>query len=193
MRFDRRGCMLALGALVLAGAAGYALAILVAWALISVLRGLLPQDPLIIVVLVVALPLWFVFTAGPFLVYFRLRSRWEAARRRCFEGRAALTDEEFVRLFPGVPAQTVAEVRGERGGFPGVAEVAQRLLPADPVRATCFLAGANSDDLDWAEFLARLEGRCGGRLPEEWWAGDVTVADLVARCARAVEVEQAPD
>jgi hypothetical protein len=182
--FDRRGCLLALGGFLLVTGVSYGLMMLVCWALASVLRGLLPQDVLLFVLVLVGILLWCLFSLGAAKVLFSVRRRREAARRRRFEERPELTDEEFSRLFPSGLAPITAAVRAELERFTGRAEVARRLLQADPLRATCDLVGVCPDDLDWAEFLRGLEARFGIRLPDEAYR-EATVAELVTGCAGA--------
>jgi hypothetical protein len=180
--FDRRGCLLALGACVFVAGVAYALALLACLALGSVLRGLLPPDALVAALTCVGVPLWGAFALAAARVLFVVRRRREAARRRQLEGREALTGEEFGRLFPGVAATVAAVVRKELERFVGRAEVVRRLLPSDPVRGTCERVDFCPDDLDWAEFLLGLEARFGGRLPDEAFR-EATVAELVTGCA----------
>jgi hypothetical protein len=186
--FDRRGCLILLGQFLLVAEGAYALMLLVCWGLVSILRSILPQDKLILVVVPVGIALWCLFALGMVMILSSVRHRTEAARRRRFEGRPQLTDEEFSCLFPPTMAPIPADVRAELDRFLGRAEVVNRLLPEDQIRATCALNDLCPDDLDWAEFLCGLEARFGVILPGGAFR-EATVAELVAECAASSHAE----
>jgi hypothetical protein len=150
------------------------------------LRGFVPPhspaaDLLVVGLVLLTFLLWapFSFAMGRLLA--SVHRHREAARRRRFESRPALTDEEFTRLFPEAEAPIATGVRAELERFIGRAEVARRLFPADAVRATCGLGGFDPDDLDWAQFLLGLETRFVVQIPGEA-DRDATVAQLIGWC-----------
>jgi hypothetical protein len=136
-------------------------------------------------VVLVTFLLWGVFSFVGASALAAVQARREAALRQQFERRTALADNEFTRLLPESEAAVAAAVRAELGRFVGT-EVIGKLLPADPVRATCRLAGFDPDDLDWAEFLLALEARFGVRIPHEA-DSEATVGQLIGWCAGCSE------
>jgi hypothetical protein len=179
--FDRRGCLMLLGHTLLGGGVGYLLTMAICWPSTWVLRDVVPPDPLLVGMICAALVLWpfLSLVAWAVLVEFP-RARREAAMCEAFMRREPLTEEAFSGLGPR-PANA-AEVRAELRRFIGRPDVADRLLPPDPIRATCALAGVCPDDLDWAEFLSGLQSRFRIRLPDEAFP-DATVAELLRWCA----------
>jgi hypothetical protein len=196
---DPRSCLILLGRALLAGIIGYLPTVAICWAALGALRDLLPPDALMVGMICVALPLWPVLSFVAWWVLFESpRARREAAMREAFTRREPLTEEAFNSQCS--QARVTAEVRAELRRFIGRSDVADRLLPSDPIRATCELAGFCPDDLDWAEFLSRLESRFGVRFPDEAFPNrrfpDGTVAELLRWCAgtaRRAEPGTAPD
>jgi hypothetical protein len=186
MRFDRRGCLLTLGAGLLVAVVALAAALLLGFALGSALLDVMPAELLIALVVLVTFLLWGVFSFVGASVLAAVLARREAALRQRFERRTALADNEFTRLMPESEAAVAAAVRAELGRFVGHTEVTGRLLPADPVRATCRLAGFDPDDLDWAEFLLALEARFGVLIPDEA-DREATIGQLIGWCAGCPE------
>lgn len=185
--FDRRGCLLDCGELLLAAGVGLALAfgcsLAVAWGLRGFVTAHSPAADVLVVALgLLTFLLWAPFSFAVGRALSSVHRHREAARRRRFESRCALSEAEFGRLFPGAAVAIAIGVRAEVERFVGRAGVARRLLPADPVRTTCRLADFDPDDLDWAEFLRSLEARFGARLPDEAYC-DATVAQLIGWCA----------
>jgi hypothetical protein len=162
--------------------AGCASAILVGGSIVAGLRGVLPEEPLVLTALLVGIPLGGLCSLVTAKALLSIPRRLEAARRRRFESRATLTDDEFGRLFADGLAPIAVEVRAELGRFVGRTEVVQKLLPADPVRLTCDCVGVCRDDIDWAEFLFGMEDRFGVQLRNEL-GQEATVVQLVAGCA----------
>jgi hypothetical protein len=185
MRFDRRGCLLAVGAVVLVAGVAMAAAVVLGLELESALLGVMPTEPLIALVVLVTFLLWGVFSLVGMVALAAIQGRREAALRQRFEGRAALADNEFTQLLPESEAVVAAVVRAELGRLVGT-EVIGRLLPGDPVRATCRLAGCDPDDLDWAEFLLALEARLGVGIPHEA-EREATLGQLIGWCAGSAE------
>jgi hypothetical protein len=177
-----QGCLLSIGA-------GFGLAfvssMLFAWAIRGAVTPDTPASGIVIAACVLlTFLLWGLFTIaiGRALAYIE-RSRI-AARRRQFEERPTLTDEEFARLFPNTVTDVPTVVRTELERFSGRVDVSLRLLPADPVRDTYWLFGFCADDLDWAQFLSALEVRFGIRIPDNAFGPfeDTTLAQLVGWC-----------
>jgi hypothetical protein len=184
---DPRGCLMLLGRILLVGGLGYVLTLALCWPVICALRDVLPPDTLMVGMICASLLLWPFLSFLAWTVLFEPpRRRREAARREEFMRRDPLTEEAFNGLFPQGTA--TAEVRAELRRFVGRADVADRLLPADSIRATCDLADFCPDDLDWAEFLMGLESRFMICLPDEAFPKirffDATVTQLVQWCAR---------
>jgi hypothetical protein len=102
-----------------------------------------------------------------------------AVRRRAFLRRASLTEEAFASLCVR-PLVGVA-IRDEIRRFIGRDDIADRLLPSDPIGATCELFGFFRDDgFAWLEWASNLEQRFGIRIP--LGATDVTIAELSELC-----------
>jgi hypothetical protein len=200
---DPRSCLILLGRALLVGIIGYlltvAICLAICWVALGALRDLLPSDALMVGMICVGLPLWPVCSFVTWWVLFEFpRARREAAMRETFMRRGPLTEEAFNSQCS--QPRVTAEVRAELRRFIGCSDVADRLLPSDPIRATCELAGFDPDDLVWAEFLLRLESRFGVRFPDEAFPNkrfpDATVAELLRWCAgtaRGAEPGTAPD
>jgi hypothetical protein len=196
---DVRSCLILLGRALLAGTIGYLLTIAICWAALGPLRDSLPPDALMVGMICAGLPLWPILSFVAWWVLFELpRARREAAMRETFMRRESVTEEAFNRLCS--QPRVTAEVRAELRRFIGRSDVADRLLPSDPIRATCELTGFYPDDLDWADFLLRLESRFGVRFPDEAFPNrrfpDATVAELLRWCAetaRRADPGTAPD
>ncbi len=179
-----RGCVLALAGLLLCGAVGFALMGLLLWPLAAALRGLLPEDVFPFVVVIPSLLLWPLLSFLAELPLIFILEYRKKAKRRQFEARAPLSDEDFARLFPGRCPKAVAAVREELMRVVGRPEIALRLLPADNVLTTCSIAGADKiDELELFEALDRLEKQFGCRFQTKP-VDTFSVADLVAGCSR---------
>jgi hypothetical protein len=192
--FERSGCLTLLGRALLVGGIGYLLTMAVCWRVTWTLREVLPPDALLVGMICVALPLWPLLSLAACAVLFEFpRMRREAALREAFLRRDPATDEAFGGLLPPVPT---AAVRAELRRFIGRPEVADRLLPSDPIRGTCELVGICPDDLEWDNFLRSLESQLGIRLPEEAFPNrlfpDTTVAELLGWCARSEPTRALP-
>lgn len=186
--FQWRGCLILLGRALLAGGTGYLPVMAFCWLVGGSLRDVLPDDALMVGLICVAVPLWPLLSLAAWAVLFEFpRRRREAARREAFLRRQPASDETFGGLLPEAPR--TAELRAELRRFVGRAEIADRLLPSDPIRETCEMVGLCPDDLDWAEFLLGLESRFRIRLPDEAFPykmfPDATVRELFSWCARA--------
>jgi hypothetical protein len=177
-----KGCLLSIGA-------GFGLAfastMLFAWAIRGAVTPDTPTGDLVIGAFVLlTFLLWGLFTLaiGHYLAFIE-RSRI-AARRRQFEARPMLTDDEFARLFPNTISDAPTVVRAEIERFSERVDVCRRLVPADPLRSACWLFGFCPDDIDWAKFLGVLEVRFGVRIPDEAFQPfeDPTVAQLIDWC-----------
>jgi hypothetical protein len=126
-------------------------------------------------------PIWAIlsFVVGALLFIGPQASR-KAALRVGFVERQPLTDEVFGNLCARPIVAIV--IRDELRLFIANPGIAERLLPTDPIRATCALMDVYYDDLDWAEFLFSLERRFGIRIPLEE-EDDITVAKLIELCS----------
>ena len=184
-----RGCLLMLGWVILAGVIGYALALLVMFLVVWALKHALSVDAAIFIGVCLGILLWPVlsFLVGS-IPFFIIENRKDARRRR-FEARPALSDEEFLRLFPEKTTKDVALiVRQELCQLLDRPEVSLRLLPEDEILGTCELLGHVVDDLDYLEFLQSLETRFGGRIPPHCFEPG-TLAQLIDGCGRTVPAE----
>ena len=178
--------------LLLLGVPCYAVAHLAGMALGETLRGVLSPGPIAGLVVLFVFLLWgLLWYAGArvfALTLLRREARQKVVEQRRFESRVALSDEEFGRLFQGMPMSVAASIRAELGRFIGRAEVVSRLLPTDSVLDICVLAGVQRDSLDWVEFVMGLEQRFEARIWERIPFPE-TIADLVRTCARATASE----
>jgi hypothetical protein len=165
-----------LGLVCLAGA------VLAGWPLALALKGFLPPEGVLGVVVPGVLLggglLWYAGARAMGAMLDRRAEGRRLARLHELEGRPALTGEQFTGLFEAQFAAAAACIRAEFGRFIGREDVAGRLLPADSVVDVCALAGVPRDEIDWAEFVFGLEQRFGVAL---WQHLPVpgTIADLV--------------
>jgi hypothetical protein len=102
------------------------------------------------------------------------------AMREAFERRVVVTEAEFAGLFP--TGSTATAVRAELRRFIGRADIADRLLPSDPVLSTCARAGFRPLEFDWVDFLCGLNVQFRTRIPHEAFE-DMTLSQLVGWCA----------
>ena len=190
------GCLFSIGA---GFGLAFASSMLLAWAIRGAVTSDTPAGDLVIGAFVLlTFLLWGLFTLAIGHALAFIKCSRIAARRRQFEARPTLTDDEFARLFPNTVSDAPTVVRAEIERFSGRVDVSRRLVPADPVRDTCWPFGFCPDDLDWAKFLGVLEVRFGVRIPDEAFRPfeDPTVAQLVGWCTspqQSTEPDSAPD
>jgi hypothetical protein len=181
--FQSGACLFLLTAILGIALAGFGLT----FAICLALREVVPE----IVVVILSFPIWLVCTLGLAWGVARGLKALEERQRQRFLQKPVLSEEEFCGHFDPELRPVAAVVRQELAGLLGNAEVSGRLGPGDPIRQTCLLLSLPPDDLDWVEWLMKLEARFGARVPHEL-AREATCEQLVRGLAQRAAPGEAP-